>query len=43
VNGKPVNRLSELRSTMDSFKTADPVVLQLQRSGELMYLAFTIE
>ena len=43
VNRTPVNRLSDLRSTMDSFKTGDPVVLQLQRSGELMYLAFTVE
>jgi serine protease Do len=43
VNGSPVSRLSDLRSTMDSFKTGDPVVLQLQRSGELMYLAFTVE
>jgi serine protease Do len=43
VNRTPVNRLAELRSTMKSFKTGDPVVLQLQRNGELMYLAFTAE
>ena len=43
VNRTPVNGLTDLRSTMDSFKTGDPVVLQLQRSGELMYLAFTVE
>ena len=43
VNRTPVNGLTDLRSTMDSFKTGDPVVLQLQRSGDLMYLAFTVE
>jgi serine protease Do len=43
VNRRPVNGLSDLRTTMDNFKTGDPVVLQLQRNGELMYLAFTVE
>jgi S1-C subfamily serine protease len=43
VNRSPVNGLSDLRTTMDNFKTGDPVVLQLQRNGELMYLAFTVE
>jgi serine protease Do len=43
VNGTPVTRLSDLRSTMGSFKTGDPVVLQLQRNGELMFLAFIVE
>ena len=43
VNRTPVNRLTDLRGTMDTLKTGDPVVLQLQRSGELMYLAFTVE
>jgi serine protease Do len=43
VNRTPVNGLSDLRRMMDSFKTGDPVVLQLQRGGELMYLAFTVE
>jgi S1-C subfamily serine protease len=43
VNGTLVNGLTDLRSTMDRFKSGDPVVLQLQRSGELMYLAFTVE
>jgi S1-C subfamily serine protease len=43
VNRTPVPRLSDLRSRMDSLKTGDPVVLQLERHGELMYLAFTVE
>jgi serine protease Do len=43
VNRTPVSRLGELRTTMDSFKAGDAVVLQLQRSGEFMYLAFTVE
>ena len=28
---------------LDGLKTGDPVVLQLERRGELMYLAFTVE
>ena len=43
VNRTPVHRLSDLRSTVDKLKTGDSVVLQLERSGELMYLAFTAE
>ena len=43
VNRKPVARIAELRTIIDAFKTGDPVVLQLERGGELMYLAFTVE
>jgi serine protease Do len=43
VNQTPVKNLIDLRSTMEGFKTGDPVVLQLERRGELMYLAFTVE
>ena len=43
VNRRPVARIAELRTIVDAFKTGDPVVLQLERGGELMYLAFTVE
>ena len=43
VNGTQVAGLAELRVVLDQLKTGDPVVLQLERGGELMYLAFTVE
>jgi serine protease Do len=43
VNRTPVNGLAELRAVLDGLKSGDPVVLQLERRGELMYLAFTVE
>ena len=43
VNRTPVAGLTELRAVVDALKTGDPVVLQLERRGELMYLAFTVE
>lgn len=43
VNRTPVSGLKELRTILNELKTDDPVVLQIERHGELMYLAFTIE
>jgi serine protease Do len=43
VNRKPVRGLAELRAALNELRTGDPVVLQLERRGELLYLAFTIE
>jgi serine protease Do len=43
VNRKPIARIGELRTMIDAFKPGDPVVLQLERRGELIYLAFTVE
>jgi serine protease Do len=43
VNKTGIRELSDLRTAVDGLKTGDPVVLQLERRGELMYLAFTIE
>ena len=43
VNRKQVLRLNDLRAVVDGLKTGDPVVLQLERDGELKYLAFTVE
>jgi len=43
VNRTKVAGLDELRAALDGLKSGDPVVLWLERDGELMYLAFTIE
>jgi serine protease Do len=43
VNKKRVMDVKELRAMVDAMKPGDPVVLHLERRGELMYLAFTIE
>jgi serine protease Do len=43
INRMPVPGLAEIRGLLEQMKSGDPVVLQLERGGELMYLAFTIE
>jgi serine protease Do len=43
VNRTAVAGLAELRAALGALKTGDPVVLQLERRGELMYLAFTVD
>jgi serine protease Do len=43
VNRVPVRGLGELRAFLETLRIGDPVVVQLQRQGELMYLAFTLE
>ena len=43
VNRTPVRSILELRKTLDSMTIGAPVVLQIERKGELRYLAFTLE
>ena len=43
VNRKQVFGLTDLRAALDALKAGDPVVLQLERDGGLMFLAFTVE
>ncbi|HET9372460.1 MAG TPA: trypsin-like peptidase domain-containing protein [Vicinamibacterales bacterium] len=43
VNRTPVATLAALRAAIDSLKSGDAVVLQLERRGELKLLAFTVE
>ena len=43
VNRVPVNGLGDLRALLEKLRIGDPVVVQVQRRGELMYLAFTLE
>ena len=43
VNGAAVAGLPELVQALERLKIGDPVVLHLERRGEMMYLAFTVE
>jgi serine protease Do len=43
VNGTPVNGLIALRTLVGRLPTNAPCVLQIQRQGQLMFLAFEIE
>jgi serine protease Do len=43
VNGQWISDLSALRAAVDGVKVGAPVVLQVERRGTLMYLAFTAE
>ena len=43
VNRERVENLAQLRAAIERLKAGDAVVLQLERRGELMYLAFTME
>jgi S1-C subfamily serine protease len=43
VNGQWISDLPALRQAVDSAKPGAPIVLQLERRGGLMYLAFTAE
>ena len=43
VNGQPVAGLTELRAALDALNVGDVAVLQLERQGALMYVAFTVE
>jgi S1-C subfamily serine protease len=43
LNRTTVRGLTDLRAMLNDLKSGDPVVLQLERHGELKYLAFTAE
>jgi serine protease Do len=43
VNTTPVSSLEALRNAVDSLKTADPLVLQIERDSKLMYLTLSEE
>jgi serine protease Do len=43
VNGQWISDLPALRAAVDGVKAGTPVVLQIERRGALMYLAFTVE
>jgi S1-C subfamily serine protease len=39
----PLHSVSQLQATLNTFKSGDPVVLQIERDGKLQYLAFEME
>jgi serine protease Do len=43
VNGETVTSVEALRSAIDRLKDTDPLVLQVEREGRLLYLTTTIE
>jgi serine protease Do len=43
VNGSPVSNVKELRSEIEKYKSGEPVVLQIERKGRLMYLSFDMD
>ncbi len=43
LNDTPVGSLESFRTNIANFKTGDPVVLSIERSGVFRYLAFEIE
>ena len=43
VNGVSVQGLAELRAAADDLRKGDPVVLQVERNGQLRFLAFEID
>ncbi len=43
VNTTPISSLDALRNAVDTLKTADPLVLQIERNGTLMYLTLSEE
>src|SRR5579859_6803204 len=43
VNGAAVDSMDVLRAALDALKTGDPVVMQVERDGGLMYVSFEIE
>lgn len=43
VNTEPVSSVTALRSALDGLKDTDPLVLQVERQGRLLYITMTIE
>lgn len=43
LNMKPIDSTATLRTAIDSLKAGDPVVLQVERDGELMFVSFEME
>jgi S1-C subfamily serine protease len=43
LNTKPIDSTATLRAPVDSLKAGDPVVLQVKRQGEWMFVSFEME
>ncbi len=43
INGRSVTSVDGLREAIDAMKPRSPVVLQIERGGLFMYLAFELD
>ena len=43
VNRQPIAGMADLRAALDAVKTGDPVVLHIERGGELVYVTFVAD
>jgi serine protease Do len=43
LNNQPTSTIAALQSALDQLKSGDPVVLQIERDGQMRYLAFEME
>jgi S1-C subfamily serine protease len=43
INGMPVASVDRLRAALDGLKAHAPVVLQIERRGQFMFLAFELD
>jgi serine protease Do len=43
INRNPVTSIEALRAVLEGLKTGSPVVLQIERNGQFMFLAFELE
>jgi serine protease Do len=43
LNGKPVSSVEHLRQTLDALARRSPVVLEVERNGQTVFLAFELE
>jgi serine protease Do len=43
VNADPITSVAQLRAMLDSFKPGDPIALQVERKGKLIYVAFEMD
>ena len=43
VNGKPVSSVDQLRAALEGLKRRTPVVLQIERKGQFVFLAFELD
>ena len=43
VNASSISSIAQLRAMLDNFKPGDPIALQVERKGKLMYVAFEMD
>ena len=43
VNAATITSVAQLRAVLDNSKPGDPIALQVERKGKLMYVAFEMD